>query len=706
VERPNADHRQWSSHFLLKNTFLEVAPPLEERRAPRRSASVGDEARSASGSSSSSQDQRLIRLDRIILNATPGEGSRRESRQQEDEEDEEDEEEEEEQDVPKGASEEDAKRLSLIRREKAEREFLAQAERELLARKEERKRRASGKTQAEQEAKSVEEEALRQGGRVRIADTDSKGKSKSLVRTSSTERVKLGGQSNKGGGGEGSEESSSGQQKPRRAAFSQILAQRTPSGTRLPNGSRRSAPAPVDGMVASMVAAASSSRARTPPPQSGAAPALAGEPADTPLAMRSPPSVGTIRQRSRQRLAEQLVAEASSAAMAADQAAAFAESAAAAARAASLAAERRRSAAPSPQVEKPASRAKSREPLAEKDPAGVASWIGTPSKRDESDIVAEEKDSARVIAWKQRIAAVEAKTNRVDWMSNELALLDTNNTEALCGVSHHGQSPILVTAPHTIFLLRDGNAPHVVEVQTAGVTSALAKELGGACLQWTNREQRRSELLWNLSRANGMPDGALLDPRNRDPNYLSTVELGMNDWHQHMVNTASEWQANHGNGRAMLHIDIHGCKNPPHTPSHLTVGLGAMLRRAERNDDDKERELALAFGSALRAELSEAIGQLENLQPSAQLVRVIVPGSAGQDYARFSGAWPVETCRHTQSQQAVAFAGFSHSVQLELSKSLRKALIEDETAAPRLGNALRAAWAKAKRLQDPGGRAT
>jgi len=96
VERPNADHRQWSSHFLLKNTFLEVAPPLEERRAPRRSASVGDEARSASGSSSSSQDQRLIRLDRMILNATPGEGSRRESHQQGDEEDEDDEDEEDE----------------------------------------------------------------------------------------------------------------------------------------------------------------------------------------------------------------------------------------------------------------------------------------------------------------------------------------------------------------------------------------------------------------------------------------------------------------------------------------------------------------------------------------------------------------------------------------------------------------------------------
>jgi len=96
VERPNADHRQWSSHFLLKNTFLEVAPPLEERRAPRRSASVGDEARSASRSSSSSQDQQLIRLDRIILNTTPGEGSRRESRQEEDEDDEDEEEDEEE----------------------------------------------------------------------------------------------------------------------------------------------------------------------------------------------------------------------------------------------------------------------------------------------------------------------------------------------------------------------------------------------------------------------------------------------------------------------------------------------------------------------------------------------------------------------------------------------------------------------------------
>ena len=61
----------------------------------------------------------------------------------------------------------------------------------------------------------------------------------------------------------------------------------------------------------------------------------------------------------------------------------------------------------------------------------------------------------------------------------------------------------------------------------------------------------------------------------------------------------------------------------------------------------------------------------------------------------FSGAWR-GTDRHTQSQQAVTFVGFSHSVQLELSKALRALLVADRTLLKGFAGALHSAWLQSK----------
>merc|ERR1712070_1026309 len=121
--------------------------------------------------------------------------------------------------------------------------------------------------------------------------------------------------------------------------------------------------------------------------------------------------------------------------------------------------------------------------------------------------------------------------------------------------------------------LRDGWTPHLVEEYTAAIAQVLTKKLLGTSLMWTPAEQRRVELLRTLAKKSGAKSGSLLDPENRDPNYLSTAELAENSWFKQMLSTATSWRSTLGHSVSILHLDIHGCKDPPSTPSHLTVGL-------------------------------------------------------------------------------------------------------------------------------------
>merc|ERR1740122_255336 len=138
---------------------------------------------------------------------------------------------------------------------------------------------------------------------------------------------------------------------------------------------------------------------------------------------------------------------------------------------------------------------------------------------------------------------------------------DAEEVQPRCCNTRYDSRPILVTAPHSIPVLRDGHSPHNPQLHTAEIASAFASVLGGTSLQWTGPQQRSNE------------------------------------------------------------EDAH---------------------------------------------------------------------------ARFSGAWLPGTGRYTQSQQAVLFGGFTHSVQLGMSKVLRRELAWDSWAASRLSNAVHAAWSKAK----------
>merc|ERR1712227_1144559 len=127
-----------------------------------------------------------------------------------------------------------------------------------------------------------------------------------------------------------------------------------------------------------------------------------------------------------------------------------------------------------------------------------------------------------------------------------------------------------------------------------------------------------------------------------------------------MLRVAATWQ-----GVERLHVDVHGCRDPPHTPSHLTIGLGAMLTHAQMNGTEQNSRV-IAFGQALEEEISAVLTPMR-LRPRAELIRIVTPASP-EEHTRFAGAWAPSTGRHTQTQQAVSFAGIEYSLQLEMSK--------------------------------------
>ena len=74
-------------------------------------------------------------------------------------------------------------------------------------------------------------------------------------------------------------------------------------------------------------------------------------------------------------------------------------------------------------------------------------------------------------------------------------------------------SPIVVSAPHSIPLCRDGHANHKKEDYTRYLASCFAETVGGAALCWHKEEEERLKAVGNKP-----------DEQNRDPNYLVDEE--------------------------------------------------------------------------------------------------------------------------------------------------------------------------------------
>lgn len=276
-----------------------------------------------------------------------------------------------------------------------------------------------------------------------------------------------------------------------------------------------------------------------------------------------------------------------------------------------------------------------------------------------------------------------------------------------CELQSFGPEPFLATAPHNAFLRRDGQPLHSLEEYTGMLARGIARELGGSVLCWSREAQWRTELRYSLGHR-GKAMGAInavaeaLDPSNRDPNYLLPEELPENAWFCKM----RAWAAGSA-GRCLLHVDVHGCQDPPKHPAHAMLGLGAMRQYAEAfPPEDPKRQVVFrrmeAFAEALEAAVGAALAPVLGLAPR-EAVRMtgLAPAvnERGEHVMTLSGAWPPEMVRLTQTQQAVSYAGASHALQLELGRTLRHALIKDSAAVVRLARAIHGSWLQAMQAE-------
>lgn len=306
-------------------------------------------------------------------------------------------------------------------------------------------------------------------------------------------------------------------------------------------------------------------------------------------------------------------------------------------------------------------------------------------------------------SWVAALAAVEPVLDETGDASKE----DVTDLESLSAslredagrafeLRFSGNEPVLVTSPHSVYLLRDDHEPHVAEEHTAEIAAVMSFHLRGASLSWTCAEQRRTALLWAVANRRGWDPRLLLDPRNRDPNYLEEGELSTSAWAADVDCVHGAWRERCGGATRALHLDVHGCRNPPDSGAHLTVGLGAMAARAEQEGSSLGVRRLAAFQRALWRELEPVVAGLE-LRCAGTAVLTVTglegarPGAAAGG-ARFSGAWLAAPERRTQTQQAVGKAQFSHSLQLEMSRSLRARCRRSGPAVKAICQAIQRAW--------------
>lgn len=226
---------------------------------------------------------------------------------------------------------------------------------------------------------------------------------------------------------------------------------------------------------------------------------------------------------------------------------------------------------------------------------------------------------------------------------------------------------ILFTAPHSIPLCREGHTTHQPEVFTERLASEFAQMVGGACLTWSQQEERRAHDHYKLHKAP--------DPTNKDPNFTHRDALCDSPWTRNL----NEVRYLFGPGRPCLHVDLHGCKDPSAVGgSHLVVGLRAMEFAGRHGMEDFRIALHKVFAAALR-------GVAINVRPQRQL----------------TGALEDDRCTLTQQSLREAGGAWTCAVQLEMSRTLRRQLMVDKELRTLMAQAVAFAWALVSRDADP-----
>lgn len=218
--------------------------------------------------------------------------------------------------------------------------------------------------------------------------------------------------------------------------------------------------------------------------------------------------------------------------------------------------------------------------------------------------------------------------------------------------------PVLFTAPHSIHLHREGHEPHMPESFTSRLARKFANEQQLACLVWASNEKERVTEFYKCA---GQPD-----PSNSDPNFTKYQDLGISPWTQKL----RQIRGTLGPKRRCLHVDLHGCKDPDaNGGSHLIVGLRAM-ELAGRGDVEE-------FRTNLQKVLAVVLqGWSVNVRPLMSL----------------TGAREDGRCTLTQQSLSDSGGAWTHSVQLEMSKSLRRKLVNNKKMRAAMVKGIVNAW--------------
>jgi len=220
------------------------------------------------------------------------------------------------------------------------------------------------------------------------------------------------------------------------------------------------------------------------------------------------------------------------------------------------------------------------------------------------------------------------------------------------------ESPIIFTAPHTLYLNREGHKHHVPERYTSELARSFAHSIKGAFLTWNSREEARNKELFE---ATGRPDQT-----NHDPNFTRRSQLSRSPWTRKLREVRERFGP-----RPCLHVDLHGCKDPgPDGGSHLVVGIRAMEFAGSEGIERFRSELQLALSAVLK-------GYSVNVKPERFL----------------TGAWE-EDDRCTLTQQSLSPDGgaWTHAVQLEMCMSLRRLLNRSREFQVLLAHGIMIAW--------------
>lgn len=226
------------------------------------------------------------------------------------------------------------------------------------------------------------------------------------------------------------------------------------------------------------------------------------------------------------------------------------------------------------------------------------------------------------------------------------------------------QSPVLFTAPHSIYLRREGHAHHVPEWHTSDLARKFARAVKAAFLTWTKDEERRNKELFDIA---GEPDGT-----NSDPNFTLRGDLCTSPWTCELRELREKFGP-----RPCLHVDLHGCRNPrQNRGSHVVVGLKAMELAGREGVENLRRELQLVLSIVLK-------GFIVSVHPQKSL----------------TGALEDDRCTLTQQSLSVEGGAWTHAVQIELCARLRKVLSESTTLQTLLAQGILIAWVMAFRLE-------